>query len=1003
MMRPLVRMCTRQSIWAHLSDSPGKFNASFVRRKQFSRSEHDFVRGTRGRKALQRGASQEQGSVEDLSKILTDSPILKLPTVEEVVKTDTSNRELIDGIIDRIERRRDRLKHLAELSPLYHDPPDMTRARLFGEPVREKRVTRLEVGDLVADNEGQLGVIVKIVRRGSFTSFILLTTARSLRRVTASAIEFAIKEFTPEFIARNAIVYTTLDENDALFEGTAMEDISAEDRKDTESSKVNAIVAPPAVSRYVCQPLRLFQSEVLRLNSRIRNLIAQAHDDLAAKDDYRIYSLFEICDHIMDKFAVDKSLLNVFYYTVLLSLDDDTVRWTRTGRRRYMHVMYSATSVATVEKYEKGAEYLRDVNGPIAQEFIQKSRRLIRYYRSNISQGKISEDVTRVHSERLGKDVAFYHPDVTFTEEEQAIIEVVKHFVFLCSAHREDQMTRAIVGRFVREVDMWNDQTVDHVVVYQYLYEIGVFSPWYNTAMLNPLDRLPLDDLTKLKFKVLEKEMDNKVVTLQDLNFEDSMNGLRYDFGDLPVYCIDGFGAEEIDDGISIEYIEGGDECWLHVHVADPSAVVPPDHPIAIEASDCVETIYGTAFSRPMVPEALATVSGLVIKDGSDYCRALTFSARVRTSDATLLDVMVRPSIIRNVKSLIYDDVDRAMGWKMDFSDEGLPKQFQLPPNSSTLANYGTVDSLTSDDRDRLNEAYRISRLLILRRAKERASVRPFSFASLTVSSPPTINISDVSTERPLYYYPELSPQVNISYSNVVSRYFVAELMILASRVAARFATERNIPLPFRVQEKVEGISSREMLTDDDFTSHGFQKLKSLFSLGSVPTFYSTTAGPHFDLGARDGYTRVTSPLRRYLDMVAHWQLEASIKGETLPFSEEDIKNIVTQCETKLAINRHISLSNSLLWMGKGYRELVEKAQLRLTCFLLDNSQYPDPTLAYCLDDMSRVDVMFGPSQKLKAGTFVVCNEIQVVDPVRKYLLLKAPEVLTEENVFTYQ
>ncbi|KAK9244278.1 hypothetical protein V1506DRAFT_542006 [Lipomyces tetrasporus] len=1001
-MRTPARMCSRLSVWARLSHPPTQFNASSAALKQFSRSEHVVVRKPRGRKAPQRGAGPRQGPVEDLSKILTESPILKLPTVEEVVKTDASNRELINGIMQRIEQRRDRLRHLAQLSPLYHDPPDMTRARLFGEPVREKRATRLEVGDLVADSEGQLGVIVKIVRQGAFTSFILLTTSRSLRRVTASGIEFAIKGFTPGHVARNAIVYTTLDANDVLFEGTAMEDISAEDRKDSESSKVKAILAPPAVSRYVCQPLRLFQSEVLRLNARLRHLVAKAHDDLAAKDDYRTYSLFEICDHVMKDFAVDKSLLNVFYYTVLLSLDNDTVRWMRTGRRRYMHVMYSATSISAVEKYEKGAEYLRDIKGQIAQEFIRKSRRLVTYYRNNISEGNVSDEVTQVHSEILGKDVAFYHPHVSFTEEEQAIIEVIKHFVLLCSVHREDQMARAIVGRFVREVDMWNDQTVDHMVVYQYLYEIGVLSPWYNTALLNPLDRLPLEDPTKLKFKALEKEM-GKSDTLQDLTFEDSMSDLRHDFGDLAVYCIDDFGAEEIDDGISIEYVEGGNECWLHVHVADPSAVVPPNHPIAVKASDRVETIYGTAFSRPMIPEALATVSGLVTKDGSDHCRALTFSAKVRTSDAKLLEVMVRPSIIRNIKSLIYRDVDSALGWKLDFADEGLPKQFRLPPNHSAIVNYGSADSLTSDDRDRLNEAYRLYRLLILRRAKDRASVRPLSFASLSVSSPPTINIADVSTERPLYYYPEFSPQVNISYSNVVSRYFVAEFMILASRVAARFAKERNIPLPFRVQDEAEGTSSRERLGDEDFTTHGFQKLKSLFSLGSIPTFYSTTAGPHFDLGARDGYARVTSPLRRYLDMVAHWQLEASIKGEPLPFSERDIEKIVTECEMKLAINKHISLSNSLMWMGKGYKELADKGQLRLTCFLLDDSQYPDATLAYCLEDMSRVDVKFGPSQKLRAGTFVVCNDIEVVDPVRKYLLLRAPEVLTEDNAFTYQ
>src|SRR5208282_351061 len=33
------------------------------------------------------------------------------------------------------------------------------------------------------------------------------------------------------------------------------------------------------------------------------------------------------------------------------------------------------------------------------------------------------------------------------------------------------------------------------------------------------------------------------------------------------------------------------------------------------------------------------------------------------------------------------------------------------------------------------------------------------------------------------------------------------------------------------------------------------------------------------------GYVQVTSPMRRYLDILAHWQFEAHLRGSSLPFS----------------------------------------------------------------------------------------------------------------------
>jgi len=54
----------------------------------------------------------------------------------------------------------------------------------------------------------------------------------------------------------------------------------------------------------------------------------------------------------------------------------------------------------------------------------------------------------------------------------------------------------------------------------------------------------------------------------------------------------------------------------------------------------------------------------------------------------------------------------------------------------------------------------------------------------------------------------------------------------------------------------------------------------------------SITPARHASLGI-DNYTQVTSPIRRYTDLLAHFQLKAHLRGESLPFSAEQMQEIL--------------------------------------------------------------------------------------------------------------
>ncbi len=113
-----------------------------------------------------------------------------------------------------------------------------------------------------------------------------------------------------------------------------------------------------------------------------------------------------------------------------------------------------------------------------------------------------------------------------------------------------------------------------------------------------------------------------------------------------------------------------------------------------------------------------------------------------------------------------------------------------------------------------------------------------------------------------------------VSMENVVhyeSGEVVRECMILAGEGAARFAFKNNIPFPFISQEKPE---IPETLPPGLAGQYRLRRCMRKRNVGVTPS-------SHAALGL-SMYSQVTSPLRRYGDLIGHEQLRAFIKGEPL-------------------------------------------------------------------------------------------------------------------------
>jgi exoribonuclease II len=106
---------------------------------------------------------------------------------------------------------------------------------------------------------------------------------------------------------------------------------------------------------------------------------------------------------------------------------------------------------------------------------------------------------------------------------------------------------------------------------------------------------------------------------------------------------------------------------------------------------------------------------------------------------------------------------------------------------------------------------------------------------------------------------------------NLRSRQMVLEAMLSAGEAVAGYALANAIPIPFATQDPPFSLE------DPPDGMAGQFALRRTFQRSQA----ALTPGLHAGLGLPQ-YVQATSPLRRYLDLVAHQQLRAFLRGEPL-------------------------------------------------------------------------------------------------------------------------
>lgn len=340
---------------------------------------------------------------------------------------------------------------------------------------------------------------------------------------------------------------------------------------------------------------------------------------------------------------------------------------------------------------------------------------------------------------------------------------------------------------------------------------------------------------------------------------EDPDGALRRDHTHFRVFTIDSESTVEVDDGLSLEVLPDGQQ-KIWIHIADPGRLIALG-----STTDALARRRGTSFYLPtgMIPMLpLDLTAGPLSLNQGQVTPALSFGV-ILEEDGKLKDFEITPSLITPTLRLTYQEADGLLG-----DDSGEPD----------LAELGRL-------------------------AQKRTAWRTARGAST-------------------FRLPEIEPVVKqgeillVPVEDTPSRQLVSEMMILAGEVAGTFGGSQALPLPYRGQATPDGdLSALELVPEGPARDYARRRMMPRSSTMTSPV-------PHFSLGL-EAYVQVTSPLRRYNDLLAHYQIKALLRGQTPPLDTPALEAILPQTQEASGMAAGLERETDKYW----YLEYLRRRQ----------------------------------------------------------------------------
>jgi len=317
------------------------------------------------------------------------------------------------------------------------------------------------------------------------------------------------------------------------------------------------------------------------------------------------------------------------------------------------------------------------------------------------------------------------------------------------------------------------------------------------------------------------------------------------------LFSIDDEETREIDDALAIE--RDGSFWKIGIAIADPDTVVHRGDVLDREAMRRGATIYLPTQTVLMLPE------------------------RISCDIASLTAQHVRPSIVIRVWLDSQGKITQS-----NVSREAIRVKKHL--------HYSDADSLIKRGEDDTAQALRD----LLSCAKQLHARRLAGGA--------------FNLQRPEYKIRVVDGTICVRIINKksASRRLVEEMMILANHVAAKYAHTHQVPIIYRVQTPPLRPITQKMTANP----LALYKVRQLIGRSSL----SLQAGGHSGLGL-SMYTQMSSPLRRFADLVVQRQLMAHLLGEEFPYDQEELLKVLEMAERAARDARSIENYAKKRWL----------------------------------------------------------------------------------------
>lgn len=380
---------------------------------------------------------------------------------------------------------------------------------------------------------------------------------------------------------------------------------------------------------------------------------------------------------------------------------------------------------------------------------------------------------------------------------------------------------------------------------------------------------------------------------------QDVFDGKRHDWASLKAFAIDSKSTTDIDDAVSVEATDAPDEHWVHIHVADPASRIRHQNALGERASLTPLTLYLSGHYSNIwgVKDEVQKLFSL-----APNRPCLTFSGLVN-DEGELLKYKITPAKLQEFVYMTPEDANAAAEVEEvgQASESVEAESFivgEMPEEKPATRQLTTPSELQPADLDSLKTLYRLAEA----RQKKRLADGAIPKWTLFPKVETTFDNTSIEHIQPGLMTCNGDPAMKISWASNESR-MVSSIMVLAGEIAARWSAERKIPIPNLSQpdaeknfELLKTYTEKiyyPLLNSGEQAPEHFSQLQALVGRPAL----STKPARYFYMGV-EMYAKVTSPLRRYSDLLAHWQIENALVQEMdtgtaveqkLPFSRKTL------------------------------------------------------------------------------------------------------------------